>query len=43
MLRESIHLLVEADLALKSSRLDQRVVLDELIAKLLLAARGDRA
>ncbi len=43
VLRESIHLLVEADLALKSSRLDQRVVLDELIAKLLLAARGDRA
>ena len=43
VLRESVHLLVEADLALKSSRMDQRLVLEELIAKLLLAARGEKS
>ena len=43
MLRESLHLLLEADLALKGSRLDARILLDELIAKLLLAAHGGKA
>ena len=42
-LRKSLHLLLEADLALKGSRLDGRIVLDELVAKLLLAAREGRA
>ena len=40
-LRNSLHLLLEADLALKGSRLDARIVLDELVAKLLMAAKGD--
>lgn len=43
VLRESLHLLLEADLALKGSRLDQRIILEELVAKLLLAARGERS
>ena len=43
VLRESLHLLLEADLALKGSRLDARILLDELIAKLLLAAHGGKA
>ena len=34
--------LLEADLALKGSRLEARIILDELIAKLLLAAQEDR-
>ena len=42
VLRESLHLLLDADLALKGSRLDQRIILDELVAKLLLAARRER-
>lgn len=42
VLRESLHLLLEADLALKGSNLDQRIILDELVAKLLLAAKGER-
>lgn len=41
--RESLHLLLEADMALKGSRLEPRIILDELIAKLLLAARRERA
>lgn len=40
-LRESLGLLLEADMALKGSRLEGRIVLEELIAKLLLAARGE--
>ena len=43
VLRESLHLLLEADMALKGSRLEPRIILDELIAKLLLAARRERA
>ena len=43
VLRQSLHLLLEADLALKGSRLEARIILDELIAKLLLAAQEDRA
>ena len=42
VLRESLHLLLEADMALKGSRLEPRIILDELIAKLLLAARRER-
>ena len=42
VLRQSLHLLLEADLALKGSRLEARIILDELIAKLLLAAQEDR-
>lgn len=38
VLRESVVLLLEADMTLKSSRLDPRVVLDQLIAKLLLSS-----
>ena len=38
-----MRLLLEADLALKGSRLDARILLDELIAKLLLAAHGGKA
>ncbi len=41
-LRESLDLLLEADLALKGSRLDGRIVLEELVAKLLLAAGRER-
>ncbi len=40
-LRESLGLLLEADMALKGSKLDSRIVLEELIAKLLLAAKGE--
>lgn len=36
ILRESLELLLETDLALKGSRLSGRIVLEELIAKLLL-------
>lgn len=42
VLRKSLDLLLEADLALKGSRLDARIVLDELVAKLLLAAKGEK-
>lgn len=41
-LRASLYLLLEADMALKGSRLNGRTVLEELIAKLLLAAKGER-
>lgn len=37
-LRESLSLLLEADMALKGSPLDGRIILEELVAKLLLAA-----
>ncbi len=40
-LRESLGLLLEADMALKGSKLNSRIVLEELIAKLLLAAKGE--
>ncbi len=40
VLRESLELLLQADLALKGSRLGGRIILEELIAKLLLAAKG---
>ncbi len=42
-LRQSLELLLDADMALKGSRLDGRIVLEELIAKLLLAAKGEKA
>lgn len=38
-LRRSLNLLLEADLALKGSRLEARLVLDSLIARLLLAGQ----
>lgn len=38
---KSLALLLDADMALKGSRMDPRVVLEELVAKLLLAARGE--
>lgn len=38
-LHHSLNLLLEADLALKGSRLDSRLVLDSLIARLLLAGQ----
>ncbi len=41
-LRDSLSLLLEADSALKGSRLEGRIVLEELIAKLLLAAQGEK-
>ncbi len=41
-LRASLELLLEADMALKGSRLNGRIVLEELIAKLLLAAKGEQ-
>ncbi len=41
-LRESLELLLEADMALKGSRLSGKIVLEELVAKLLLAAKGER-
>lgn len=40
VLRKSLDLLLEADLSLKGSRLNARVVMDGLVAKLLLAAKG---
>lgn len=43
VLRASLGLLLEADMALKGSRLSGRIVLEELIAKLLLAAKGEEA
>lgn len=42
-LRASLALLLEADMALKGSRLDGRIVLEELIARLLLAAKGEKS
>ena len=39
MLGESLSLLLQADLALKGSKLSPRTVLDQLIARLLLAAK----
>lgn len=39
-LRQSLRLLLEADIRLKSSRVDNRVVLEELIAQLQLVAEG---
>lgn len=42
-LKRCLDLLLEADLALKGSRLDPRLVLEGLVAKLLLAAQGEAA
>ena len=39
VLGESLSLLLQADLALKGSKLSPRTVLDQLIARLLLAAK----
>ena len=39
-LRQSLRLILEADIRLKSSRVDNRVILEELIAQLRLAAEG---
>ena len=41
-LRKSLDLLLEADMALKGSRLSDQMILERLIAKLLLAAKGER-
>lgn len=41
-LRASLSLLLEADTALKGSRLEGRLVLEKLIAGLLLAAKGEK-
>lgn len=43
MLRKSLELLLEADMSLKGSSIDPQLVLEELIAKLLLAAQEDRS
>lgn len=43
VLRASLGLLLEADMALKGSRMSGRIILEELIAKLLLAAREERS
>ena len=43
VLRKSLHLLLDADMALKGSPLEERIVLEELIAKLLAAAQEDNA
>ena len=40
-LRESLSILLETDLALKGSRTEERVLLEEAIAKLLLAAKKE--
>lgn len=42
-LKTCLDLLLEADLALKGSRLEARLVLDSLVARLLLATREGRA
>lgn len=42
MLRKSLNVLIETDVALKSSRLDSRIIMDSLIAKLLLIAKGEK-
>lgn len=39
VLRESLGLLLQADVALKSSRLSPRLIMDSLVARLLLAGR----
>lgn len=41
--KESLNALLEADMKLKGSRLDSRLVLDGLIAKLLLVSRGEQS
>lgn len=42
VLRESLFLLLETDLKLKGSRLDARIVLEELVAKLLVMAKNGK-
>ena len=42
MLRQSLDLLLETDLCLKGSRTDDRILLEELIAKLLMIAEKER-
>lgn len=42
VLSESLDIILETDLALKGSKLSPRILIDEMIAKLLLAARGER-
>ena len=41
-LKACLNLLLEADLALKSSRLEGRLILETLVARLLLTARGGK-
>ncbi len=43
MLRESLDALLETDLALKSARGDRRLMLEKLVARLLVLAKGERA
>ncbi len=42
MLRESLNVLLETDIALKSSRTSSRIMMEELIAKLLLIAEREK-
>lgn len=42
-LRKSLSILLETDALLKSSRISPRILLDEMIAKLLLAAKGEKS
>lgn len=42
VLRSYLDLLVETDLLLKGSRISERIVMEELIAKLLLITKGER-
>lgn len=42
-LKESLDILLETDIKLKSSRLDSRIIMDTMIAKLLVAAKGDNS
>ncbi len=42
-LRESLKLLLETDVALKSSRIDNRLIMEQLLAKLLVASgKGEK-
>lgn len=42
MLRDSLNVLLETDLALKSARISNRILLEKLVAKLLLIAEKER-
>ena len=41
VLRDCLNILLETDILLKSSKLDSRILMDKLIAKLLLATKGE--
>lgn len=42
VLRNSLEILLETDLALKGSKINAKIVMDSLIAKLLLCAKGEK-